>query len=246
MKMTLLLLSLPMFAIAEDWSRTFQWGTNHIGVVFEETNLTDSVKSVIQDDFAYVLSYNVSSNAVFETLPVGDLYYGKYTGRMVLDMEALPDKFPKKYYNAHLGTNYFVVTYEDSTNYLAQIALTNQQNTAISGLSNFVYTVNYATTNSLSRSALAAMYWKMSEDRVLTSNDMSEITYLRVLRPDVGVFQRYTYYAPSILDIALSDYGNKTWLVGMLRMRTKEDGQPAEQPCLYREGLWRLVVYEGN
>lgn len=235
-----------MFAIAEDWSRTFLWGTNRIGIVFEETNLTNSVKSAIQDDFTYVLSFNVSSNASFETLVVGNHNNGKYTGRMVLDMEALPEKFPKNYYISHSGTNYIVITYEDSTNYLAQIALTNQHQTAISGLSNFVYTVNHATTNSLSRAALAAMYWRMSEDRVLTSNDMSEVTYLKVLSPCGGIFQRYTYYVPSILDIAISDYGNKTWLVGMLRMRTKEDGQPAEQPCIYRDGQWRLVAYEGN
>lgn len=208
--------------------------------------MTDSVKSSIQDDLTYVLSFNVASNVAFEALTAGDFYYGKYTGRMVLDLEGLPEKFPKNYYIAHDGTNYLVVTYEDSTNYLAQIALTNQQYAAISSLSNFVYTVNHATTNSLSRSALAAMYWKMSEDRVLTSNEMSETTYIRVLRPDGGVFQRYTYFAPSILDIAYTVCSNKTWLVGMLRMRSKEDCQPAEQPCLYRDGQWRLVVYEGN
>ena len=246
MKKTLLLLFLPMFVKAEDWSRTFQWGTNRLGIVFEETNLTDSVKSSIHNDFAYVLSFNVPSNVVFETLLTDDPYYEKYSGRMVIDMEALPEKFPKNYYIAHSGTNYVVVTYEDSTNYLSQIALTNQHYTAISGLSNFVYTINHATTNSLSRAMLASMYWKMSEDRVLTTNDMSEVSYLRVLRPDGGVFQRYTYYAPSVLDVAFSVDGNKTWLVGILRMRAKEDGQPAEQPCLYRDGQWRLVTYEGN
>jgi hypothetical protein len=246
MKKMMMLLSLPLFSMAEDWSRVFQWDSNTVGIVFEEPGLTASAQMAIQNDLAYVLSFNPSLNAEFESFSAGDEYYGKYTGRLALDMESLPEKFPKLYYTAHSGINYFVVTCEDSTNYLAQIALTNQHHSAISGLSNFVYTVNHATTNTLSRAMLAAMYWKMSEDRVLTLDDMNANAYLRVLRPDGGVFQRYTYYAPSILDIAFSEKDDKTWLVGILRLRTKEDGQPVEQPCLYRDGQWRLVVYEGN
>jgi len=99
--------------VAQDWPQTFQWGTNRVGIIFEETNLTGSVKSSIQDDLVHILSFNVASNAAFEPLSAGDVFFGKYKGRMVLDQEALPEKIPEFYYITNAETNYFVVTRED-------------------------------------------------------------------------------------------------------------------------------------
>jgi len=243
MKKLLPLLTLPLVVMADDWSWTFKWGTNDVGVVFENTNLTASVKSAIRDDFAYVLSYNIPSTAKFE---VGiDTDSGKYAGRLVLDEEATPDKFPAAFFQTHNGTNYFAITHEDSTNYLAQIALTNQYRAAISGLSNFVHTINHATTGNLSRVALVNMYWNLSEDRVLTVDDISERAYLNLLQSDRGDIKGYTYVVPSILDLAYCEVEGKMWFMGVLRVRSKLNGRALEQYCAYRKGKWRLIFYEG-
>ena len=241
MKKMLALLVLPLFASADDGEFTFLWGTTTNALVFEATNLTVSVKTAIRDDFAYVLSCNIASNAEFE---VGvDTYNQEYTGRLILDDEALPEKFPKMYFKTHGGTNYFLITHEDSTNYLAQIMLTNQHHSAISGLSNFVYTLNHSTTATLSRAAFAAMCWKMDKDRAWTLDEMSEDTYLRTLKPDEGYFQQYPFYVPSILDLAYDDFEGKTWMMGVLRARNKKSGSVGEQYCTFRKGKWRFVTY---
>lgn len=124
-----------------DLSWTFQWETNTYGLLFEDTNLTAMVKGAIRDDVQGVLAYNPTTNAFFHSLTASDPQYGIYAGRMTLDDAATPSEFPSLY-KVLGGTNYFAVANSSSSNYTAKIVLTNQQQVAIGGLSNFLVTAH--------------------------------------------------------------------------------------------------------
>ena len=53
-------------AYAQTTNLTFQWHGQTMGLEFETTNLTASVKNAIRDDVAYALSLIAASNVTFE------------------------------------------------------------------------------------------------------------------------------------------------------------------------------------
>lgn len=226
----------------EDLIGTFQWGTNTVGVVFQTTNLTQSVKATIRDDAARIMSFNPPSNSTFVAFNTGDMNYGVFTGRIAMTRALVPHDFWLTYYNTYNGTNYFVVDPVACTNYLEKIALTNQFSLATGALEAFVNTLNQVSTNNLSPSALASLYWSLQNDRALTlavdfENDMDAcLKKINSMSAEEHIFL-------SILDISTESLFGQTWLMAGLRIRRKNDPNQmwGDLPVVFRQGQWRFI-----
>jgi len=139
--MTAIMLSV-VHGYAQTTNWTFQWHGQTMGLDFEVTNLTKSVKAAIRDDIAYSMSLIPTTNIVFEVFPPTSPSYGKYTG--FADFY-----FPRInycggilcFYKTVGGNVRWQIGEEASSKYLSVIALTNQYASAIHSFSNFYHNV---------------------------------------------------------------------------------------------------------
>ena len=225
-------------AQAPDLSWTFRWETNTHGLLFEDTNLTAMVKVAMRDDVQGVLAYNSTTNAVFHSLTASDPQYGVYSGRMTLDDATTPSDFPLSLYKVLGGTNYFAVAISSSSNYMAKIALTNQQQFAISGLSNFLVTAQNMTSSNTTIQAFQQKWWHPLQERIYTPEDVDADTITKHIDAFGGLY----YYYPSVLSFEFRSENGKTWLGCKVWTRKKGDlKKHLELDLVYGGDQWRFV-----
>lgn len=220
----------------------FPWGTNYYGLLFNGTNTNPSVKAAIRDDVAVTLSFNAPSNAIFNLLEANNKYYGTFDGQLIISNKIVPDNFPLRYYNTINSTNYFVISEMSVSNYLEQIALTNQCHSEMQSLTNFLLTVNQIATNTFSPSALASLYWSIKDDRAVTlDGDLNGDVASCLNRIENMTHENYFFL--SILDVTNEELFGKTWLTVGLRIRQKSNPSQiiGDRPVVYRNGQWRFI-----
>ncbi len=221
-----------------DLSWTFQWETNTYGLLFEDTNLTAMVKGAIRDDVQGVLAYNPTTNAFFHSLTASDPQYNIYAGRMTLDDAATHSEFPLSLYKVLGGTNYFAVTISSSSNYTAKIVLTNQQQVAISGLSNFLVTAQNMTTSNTTIQAFQQKWWHPLQERIYTPEDVDADAIAKHINAFGGLY----YYYPSVLSFEFRSENGKTWFGCKVWTRNKSDlKKHLELDLVYGGDQWRFV-----
>ena len=219
---------------------TFQWETNTYGLLFEDTNLTALVKTVIRDDVQGILAHNPATNAFFHSLGASDPQYGVYSGRMTLDDATTPSAFPLSLYKAFGGTNYFVMAISSSSNYLAMIALTNQQQSAISGLSNFLATAQNMTSSNTTVQAFQQKWWHPLQERVYTPEDVDASSIAKHINAFGGLY----YYYPSILSFEIRTENGITWFGCKVWTRNKSDLKKyLKLDLVYGGDQWRFVPF---
>jgi hypothetical protein len=227
--------------VSPDLSWTLPWGTSQAGLLFEDTNLTTSVKAAIRDDVARILSFNSLENASFETLSPGSSYYGKWTGNMTLTNAVLPRLLPLSYYKTCSDTNYFVIEEKVCLAYLDKILLTNQNALAINSLSNFVSMINQVTTNNLSSAGFRSLFWSINEDRSISQTDFSEYNpdYIKA----ISEMATFTHLYISILDFELGTINGSSWLSVNVHVRKKNNPGDVwtDIPLIFRGGQWRFI-----
>jgi len=221
-------------------SWTFPWGNTWYGLLFEDSELTDGVKTAIRDDVQGVLSYNPQTNATFSALSPEDLDFGRYDGHITFSNSMLPSGFPLFHYKAFNGTNYFAVTIENGSNYVAKVAFTNQYKVEISGLSNFLHTAqNMATTNT-TIAEFQQKWWNPIEEKVPMPENVSADSLRKYITDLGGLY----YYYPSILAIETVTYEGKSWLG--CKVWTQKKGSLTgylEMDLVYGGGCWRFVPF---
>jgi hypothetical protein len=126
-------------AYAQTTNQTFQWHGQTMGIEFETTNLTDSVKSAIRDDIAYSLSLIAASNVTFEVSAPNT----NHTGVVSIHYQTPIDYCEGVlcFYKTIGGNVWWQIDSETCSNYLAAITLTNQHATAINSFSNYFHQV---------------------------------------------------------------------------------------------------------
>ena len=122
---------------------TFQWHGQTMGLDFEVTNLTTSVKAAIRDDVAYAMSLIPATNISYEAYSANHPDYGKLTG-----IASIAKDTPYNYcagiindYKIVGNTTNFVLREKACSNYVAAITWTNQYATQVATFSNFFYHV---------------------------------------------------------------------------------------------------------
>ncbi len=242
-KLFMLFCFLPSIGFTtEDLSWTFLWGTNSVGVVFQTTNLEFAVKSSISDDVVRILGFNVPSNSTYTAFNTGDTLFGVVTGRIAMAHAFVPSNSPLRYYNTYNGTIFFVVDAVACTKYLTKIALTNQCPLATDSLATFITTLNQVTTNTVSPSAFASLYWSLQNDRTVTLTGDFEDDITGCLKR-INDMSTEEHLLLSILDISNEFLFGKTWLMAEIKIRKKSDPKQVlgDLPVVYREGQWHLI-----
>lgn len=228
-----------------DLSWSFQWGEERFGLLFEDTNLTTSAKAAIRDDIQLVYSYNPSTNVTYRVYQNGDSKFGQYTGKMCLSGRwVCPQRLNSWDYKIYGGTNYFCVTPEDSARYLLKIALTNQFYTQVVGLSNFLYTVKTMTTNNITQTTFAQMFWIHDSGRCAQVADMGSSENINA---NIQFWASGTYYLSSLLqywDETEGAYASFGCTVNVYypstSWRNERDTNP--EKLIYKDGQWRFVL----
>ena len=142
-KMKRLIMTAIMLSVAHGYAQTtnwtFQWHGQTMGLDFEVTNLTKSVKAAIRDDIAYSMSLIPTNDVTFNVFPPNSPDSSNYTGRV-----RIPYTTPINYcdgilcfYNSIGGNVYWKIGERACSEYLAAIALTNQYAAAMNSFSNF-------------------------------------------------------------------------------------------------------------
>ena len=132
--------SLSFLVQSQTPNLTFQWHGQTMGVEFEVTNLTASVKAAIRDDIAYSLSLIAASNVTFEALTPTSSSYGKYAGFATIS-HTTPINYCAGilcYYNTSGGQTVFQLAPDVCLAYAVAITLTNQHAAAVNAFSNFI------------------------------------------------------------------------------------------------------------
>jgi hypothetical protein len=224
-----------------DLSWTFQWENASYGLVFENTNLTTSVRSAIRDDIQQVYSYNPSSNIAYRIYQPEDTdKYGKYTGHMHLrENWTCPSGLSGWDYKIYGGINYFFIGAEVSANYIAKIALTNQYHTEIANLSNFLHTVNNLTTNNITLTAFQQMWWSLATDTVYFPEEPNPDHWATLLRETSEM--RFPY--PSILafEERTDIQGNPLLILSIKTVKKDSLQNYVEAVFFFRAGQWRFM-----
>lgn len=223
-----------------DLSWTFQWGNQCYGLLFEDDGLTPDIKAAIRDDVQGGLSYNPVTNATFKVLSPGDSQYGAYDGRMTLSNAMLPSGFPLSLYKAVGGMNYFAVAIVAGSNYVAKIALTNQQNVAISGLSNFLFSVQNMTTGNTTVAEFQQKWWHPLKESVYVPREPDPDSVLGYIAMFGGLYYAY----PSILSFETVSDSGKSWFGSKIWTWRKNGARDAlEMDVVYGGGEWRFVPF---
>ena len=109
-----------------------------MGLDFEVTNLTKSVKAAIRDDIAYSMSLIPTTNAVFEVYPPTHPDSTKYTGFARFSSARINYCEGVLFFYKTVGGNVcWQIDSDTSTEYLAAIAITNQHALAIAAFTNY-------------------------------------------------------------------------------------------------------------
>lgn len=200
-------------ASAQDWSWTFQWGTNSYGLLFENANLETPVRCVIRDDLERALSTPLLSSESSVTCTTANGSGNGFTGYVSLGgvFKGIPDGLEFVRYTEHSGTNFFHVSPKLSAKYVEKIALTNAYFNQVLNMSNFFHSVSNlfnGTVNPLTRAELATKFWVASENRIWSASDISGKTDSEI----EGIFS-YRFLPPSLLDFETRElYGtNYLW-----------------------------------
>jgi hypothetical protein len=147
---------------AQTTNLTFQWHGQTMGVYFEATNLTASVKRAIRDDIAYSLSLIPTNNVTFEILPPTNPDSANYTG-IVSIHRTTPINYCEGilcFYKTVGGNIYWEIDTEASSKYLVAIALTNQYAAAIHSFSNFYHNlITGFDTTGMTLAEKKAFFW---------------------------------------------------------------------------------------
>lgn len=198
------------------------------------------VKVAIRDDVQEILAYNPTTNAVFRSLTASDPQYGVYAGRMTLDDATTPSDFPLSLYKVFGGTNYFAIEISSSSNYIAKISLTNQQQAAISGLSNFLSTAQNMTPSNTTIQAFQLKWWHPLQERIYTPEDVEADSIAK----HIDVFGGLYYYYPSMLSFEFKSENGKTWLGCKVWTRKKNNLKKyLKLDLVYGGEQWRFVPF---
>jgi hypothetical protein len=124
----------PMCATLAQTNWTFQWHGQERGVIFGQTNFSESVKVAIRDDIAQILSNVPVSN--FEIYPVlpNNPDFGKVDGLInFTEKEHIwPDDFRLGDYREINGIPFFLLSEEMCVTYASAVAFTNKYAAPIS------------------------------------------------------------------------------------------------------------------
>jgi hypothetical protein len=223
---------------AQDVPWTFQWDGVDCGLIFEASNLTASTKAAIRDDVQRVFTLTRRTNAVFHALAPGNVGFGTYTGWVEHDADiSWPKGFKVSSYLTSGTINSFLLDSDCCQKYLQKIALTNQYQTAVCAVSNFISTITTATTNNLSRNAVLELSWSIRANRGATMDDISDPEYRDIFRN----WQEFPFHPPvSILDFSSEPAFGQTWLFLALRFKAILEADTIEMPVVYVNGMWRF------
>ena len=236
----------------DDWSWTFLRDGETCGLLFEDTNLTASVKAVIRDEVCRSYSFVPSSDRFTKLYVAGDPEYGTFIGRDgTMGNNGGATGLGGWQYKLHNGNRYLHVKKELSAKFLQAIALTNQHEAAIGSLTNFLHAFNSTTTNNVVPSAYLPMWWSLEQDIPLspsfkrqwedTPGLMSEATIVQFC----GQFCEYEIIFPSILNFRYGDSQAAGGFGCEVVFRRRSDGYYERRWMLtYRAGKWRMVLPE--
>jgi hypothetical protein len=126
-------------ACAQTTNLTFQWHGQTMGLEFETTNLTASVKNAIRDDIAYSMSLIAASNVTFEVSAPNTNHTGVVSFHYKTPINYLEGELC--FYKTIGGNVWWQIDSETCSKYLAAIALTNQHAVAVNSFSNFYHQV---------------------------------------------------------------------------------------------------------
>jgi hypothetical protein len=169
------------------------------------------------------------------------LHYGKFTGRISFgENQFTPDDFDFDLYKTYGGINYYRISQEFSSKYIAQIALTNQYHTEIASLSNFLYTANHLTTNTATYAAFQQMWWSPANDALYVPEEAGTNAWDSIFQQ----FSENEYPYPSILAFQEQrDAHDNPMLVLFIQLRKKSTGKSGiEWPFAFKAGSWRFVA----
>jgi len=254
MKLTLAAILMGGIAQAQtNWSWTFQrWGDT-CGLLFADTNLTDSVKATIRDDLAYAYTFSKKDNHYTKIYTPNDSQYGTFIGSDGLQgNKGCPADISGWWYTLHNGNRYFHVKKELSEKYLQQIALTNQHKVAVGSLSNFLATVNSVTPNNVNPAKYLPLWWSMGQQKPL-SMTYSRYEDEQLFFPSTeefllfcGKISEYEVIVPSILMFRqdVERYGGVFWCETVFRKRDDGEYTWTFIDIAYCDGKWRLVLPE--
>jgi len=147
---------------AQTTNLTFQWHGQTMGLDFEATNLTKSVKIAIRNDIAYSMSLIPTNNVTFDVLAPGHPDFGSYTGFVdFLDVRINYCSGVLCGYKTDVGNVRWQIGEETSSKYLAAIAVTNQHALAIAAFTNYFnqFTGGQIDNSSMTLAEKKALLW---------------------------------------------------------------------------------------
>jgi hypothetical protein len=227
-----------------DWSWTFKWGGDTCGLLFENTNLTASVKAAIRDEVSKVYASVSTNNLYTKIYTPSDPKYGIFVGFVGLqDDFGGPAELGGWKYILHNGNKYFHVQEKVSAKYLEQIALTNKYKVAVGSLSNFLATVNSTFADSENPADYVKLWWSMEQGKVLSLTGTEPQKHIEIFCEE---FNEYEVIVPSILNFKQDAeiYGGVFYCKTVFRKRddgTYEHGFPDIAFCKEK---WYLVLPE--
>jgi len=147
---------------AQTTNLTFQWHGQTMGLAFEATNLTASVKQAIRDDIAYSMSLIPVTNAVFEVYPPNHPDSAQHTGFARFSSARINYCEGVLFFYKTIGTNIcWQIDTDTSTEYLAAIAITNQHAKAVAAFTNYFnqFTGGKIDTSKMTLAQKKALIW---------------------------------------------------------------------------------------
>jgi len=232
-------------AVQAQTNWTFQWHGQERGLIFEQTNLTKSVKAAIRDDIAQVMSKVVASDITVYPIQPDDPDFGKIDGLMdfVSKVHACPNNFPLGDYRTINGTPFFLLSEEECSVYASAVALTKQYASAIGSLSNFLASAEAMTPANTTTNAFVQKFWHLNKNRVAKITDASEMNFAEIIQIwGGGVHHIY----PSILQFG---YGPLEEGPACLHAEIKTFKKADPMDCssvhvVYKSGKWRFLVWD--
>jgi hypothetical protein len=249
--MTAIMLSVA-YGHAQTTNLTFQWHGQTMGLYFEATNLTASVKRAIRDDIAYSMSLIPTTNVVFEVFPPTSPSYSKYTG--FVDFHTPRINYcggVLSLYKTAGGNIHWEIDTNTSTKYLMAIALTNQYATAISAFTNFHHNlVKGFDVSGMTLAEKKAFFWGSLIDEIEQeegANFEPGITATLSQRP--SPLPEWMFPPrPSILAFSKWEMGKiddlPTPVLLCLAKHWTPENKNTKWPFVYVKGKWRYCLME--
>ena len=226
----------------DDWSWTFLRGEIICGLLFEDVNLSASVKGAIRDDVSWSYSFVATSNLFTRLYISGDTEYGTFIGSDgTKGNNGGAEGLRSWRYKLHNGNRYFHVDKKLSARYLEKIALTNQHQVAAGSLSNFLTTVNNVTTNNAVMAEYITYWWLSGRNRMPTVDDFSNPgDFMEFIMP----YCEEELLAPSILNFRYGERELNGELCYKVVFRNRLDGsyKHSVYDLVFKNGQWRIVL----